>query len=39
VSGDLVAKLKAAAAEAGRPEPLVLACTVEIASRGSVKAM
>jgi NAD(P)-dependent dehydrogenase (short-subunit alcohol dehydrogenase family) len=37
--GDLVEKLKVSAAEAGRPEPLMLACTVDIASRDSVKAM
>lgn len=39
VSGDLVDKLKVAATEAGRPEPLVLGCTVDIASQDSVAAM
>ncbi|PIG81893.1 NADP(+)-dependent dehydrogenase [Aspergillus arachidicola] len=39
VSSDLVALLKSAAAEAGRPEPAVLSCTVDIASQDSVQAM
>ncbi|OJI99311.1 hypothetical protein ASPVEDRAFT_38739 [Aspergillus versicolor CBS 583.65] len=39
VSGDLVAQLKSAAVQAGRPEPTVLSCTVDIASRESVQAM
>ncbi|KAL2132719.1 hypothetical protein VTI74DRAFT_3457 [Chaetomium olivicolor] len=39
VLGDLVEKLKVAAAEAGRPEPLVLSCVVDIASQESVQAM
>ncbi|PTB47053.1 uncharacterized protein TrAFT101_003507 [Trichoderma asperellum] len=39
VSDDLGAKLKLAAAQAGRPEPLVLSCTVDIARQDSVQAM
>lgn len=39
MSGDLAVKLKSAAARAGRPEPLVLSCTVDIASQDSVQAM
>lgn len=39
VSGDLVEKLKLAAARAGRPEPVVLGCTVDIARQDSVQAM
>jgi NAD(P)-dependent dehydrogenase (short-subunit alcohol dehydrogenase family) len=40
VSDPLIEKLKTAAAEAGRPEPLVvLGCTVDIASRDSVQAL
>ncbi|OJJ67715.1 hypothetical protein ASPBRDRAFT_47751 [Aspergillus brasiliensis CBS 101740] len=39
VSSDLVAQLKSAAAQAGRPEPAVLSCTVDIANRDSVQAM
>jgi NAD(P)-dependent dehydrogenase (short-subunit alcohol dehydrogenase family) len=39
VSGDLVVKLKLAAAQAGRPEPKVLSCTVDIARQDSVHAM
>ena len=37
VSDALVAKLKAAAKEAGRSEPLVLVCTVDITSPSSVQ--
>jgi NAD(P)-dependent dehydrogenase (short-subunit alcohol dehydrogenase family) len=39
VSGDLVAELKLAAVQAGRPEPVVLSCMVDIARRDSVQAM
>ncbi|RYP41946.1 hypothetical protein DL768_010421 [Monosporascus sp. mg162] len=39
VSGDLAVKLKLAAAQAGRPEPMVLRCTVDIARQDSVQAM
>jgi NAD(P)-dependent dehydrogenase (short-subunit alcohol dehydrogenase family) len=39
VSGDLVAKLKLAAVQADRPEPVVLSCMVDIARRDSVQAM
>ncbi|KAH9205335.1 hypothetical protein DL95DRAFT_397705 [Leptodontidium sp. 2 PMI_412] len=39
LSDDLVAKLKLAAAQAGRPEPVVLGCTVDIARQDSVQAM
>ncbi|UPK93741.1 hypothetical protein LCI18_004676 [Fusarium solani-melongenae] len=39
VSSDLATKLKAAAAQAGRPEPVVLCCTVDIARQDSVQAM
>ncbi|KAH6840586.1 hypothetical protein B0I37DRAFT_408331 [Chaetomium sp. MPI-CAGE-AT-0009] len=39
VSDDLVVKLKLAAAQAGRPEPVVLGCTVDIARRDSVQAL
>jgi NAD(P)-dependent dehydrogenase (short-subunit alcohol dehydrogenase family) len=38
VSDDLVAKIKHAAAEAGRPEPNVLSCTTDIADAASVSA-
>lgn len=38
VSDDLVEKLKLAATEAGRPEPMVLSCTVDIADQDSVQA-
>ncbi|KAL1851032.1 putative secondary metabolism biosynthetic enzyme [Diaporthe australafricana] len=39
VADDLVAGLKQAAVEAGRDEPKVLACTVDIAQLASVRAM
>lgn len=39
VSDDLVAKLKLAAVQAGRPEPVVLSCTVDIAKQDSVQAV
>ncbi|KAM6532616.1 hypothetical protein FALCPG4_005670 [Fusarium falciforme] len=39
MSGDLAVKLKLAAARAGRPEPRVLSCTVDIARQDSVQAM
>ncbi|KAL4881858.1 hypothetical protein BJY04DRAFT_188212 [Aspergillus karnatakaensis] len=39
VSDDLVADLKSAAVDAGRPEPTVLNCVVDIASRDSVEEM
>jgi len=39
VSGDLAVKLKLAATQAGRPEPVVLSCTVDIARQDSVQAM
>ncbi|KAL4777189.1 hypothetical protein BDW60DRAFT_221130 [Aspergillus nidulans var. acristatus] len=39
VSSDLVAQLKSAAVQAGRPEPMVLSCMVDITSRDSVQAM
>ncbi|RYP91272.1 hypothetical protein DL770_002590 [Monosporascus sp. CRB-9-2] len=39
VSGDLAAKLKLAATQAGRPEPVVLSCTVDIARQDSVQAI
>ncbi|KAF4160319.1 hypothetical protein CNMCM6069_008669 [Aspergillus lentulus] len=39
VSSNLVAQLKSAAVQAGRPEPMVLSCLVDIASRDSVHAM
>src|SRR3954465_4821097 len=39
VSDDLAAKLKLTAAQAGRPEPVVLSCTVDIARQDSVQAM
>lgn len=39
VSDELVAQLKTAALQAGRPEPAVLACTVDIADPQSVQAM
>lgn len=39
VSADLVAKLKLAATQVGRPEPMVLSCIVDIASGESVQAM
>ncbi|KAH6988644.1 hypothetical protein EDB80DRAFT_654835 [Ilyonectria destructans] len=37
VSDDLVEKLKLAATQAGRPEPMVLSCTVDIANQDSVQ--
>ncbi|KIN00047.1 hypothetical protein OIDMADRAFT_181275 [Oidiodendron maius Zn] len=39
VSADLSMKLKLAAAQAGRPEPAVLGCTVDISKQDSVQAM
>lgn len=39
VSDELVAKLKMAAIQAGRPEPDVLSCTVDIAKLENVQAM
>ncbi|KAL4925434.1 SDR family NAD(P)-dependent oxidoreductase [Aspergillus undulatus] len=39
ISSDLTAKLKVAAVEAGRTEPVVLSYTVDIASRENVQAM
>src|ERR1700712_971041 len=39
ISDNLAVKLKAAATNAGRPEPLILSCTVDIAQQDSVKAM
>ncbi|KAI9040861.1 SDR family NAD(P)-dependent oxidoreductase [Aspergillus affinis] len=39
VSADLAEKLKLVATLAGRPEPVVLSCTVDIASQESVQAM
>ncbi|KAF7155454.1 hypothetical protein CNMCM5623_007525 [Aspergillus felis] len=39
VSSDLVAQLKSAAVQAGRPEPMVLSCMVDIARQDSVQAM
>ncbi|KAL4917386.1 hypothetical protein BDW62DRAFT_211238 [Aspergillus aurantiobrunneus] len=39
MSGDLAAKLKLAAVHAGRPEPVVLSCLVDIARQDSVQAM
>jgi NAD(P)-dependent dehydrogenase (short-subunit alcohol dehydrogenase family) len=39
VSDDLVEKLKLAATQAGRPEPIVLSCKVDIANQDSVQAM
>ncbi|KAL2840350.1 hypothetical protein BJX68DRAFT_246729 [Aspergillus pseudodeflectus] len=36
---DLVAKLKTAATQAGRPEPTVLSCVVDISNRESVQAL
>ncbi|OLN97504.1 3-oxoacyl-[acyl-carrier-protein] reductase 2 [Colletotrichum chlorophyti] len=39
VDSDLVDRLKSAATHAGRPEPLVLSYTVDIASRDSVEVM
>jgi NAD(P)-dependent dehydrogenase (short-subunit alcohol dehydrogenase family) len=36
---DLVAKLKLAAVQAGRPEPIVLSCMVDISRQDSVQAM
>ncbi|KAJ5089357.1 hypothetical protein N7532_008041 [Penicillium argentinense] len=39
VSANLAEKLKLAATQAGRPEPMVLRCTVDIASQESVQAM
>ena len=39
VSEQLITKLKLAATEAGRPEPMVVSCTVDIAKHDSVQAM
>ncbi|OAL42940.1 putative NADP(+)-dependent dehydrogenase [Pyrenochaeta sp. DS3sAY3a] len=39
VSDDLIAKIKAAAVQAGHPEPQVLGCTADISSRDSVAAL
>ncbi|KAE8419465.1 hypothetical protein BDV36DRAFT_138131 [Aspergillus pseudocaelatus] len=39
VSSDLVVQLKSAAVQAGRPEPMVLSCMVDITRRDSVQAM
>ncbi|KAL0930060.1 uncharacterized protein CTRU02_214880 [Colletotrichum truncatum] len=39
VSSHLVEKLKSAATQANRPEPVVLSCTVDIASRDSVQTL
>ena len=39
ISSDLVEKLKTAAAQAERPEPVILSCTVDIAQQDSVQAM
>ncbi|KAM0206142.1 hypothetical protein ACHAPA_011764 [Fusarium lateritium] len=39
ISDELIYKLKSAAAQANRPEPMVLGYTVDIASQDSVKAM
>ncbi|KAH7137516.1 hypothetical protein B0J13DRAFT_559747 [Dactylonectria estremocensis] len=39
MSGDLAVKLKLAAAQAGRPEPVVLSCAVDIARQDSVQAL
>ncbi|KAL3454601.1 hypothetical protein BJX65DRAFT_260854 [Aspergillus insuetus] len=39
IPADLIAKLKSAATEAGRPEPTVLSCVVDISSQESVQAM
>lgn len=39
VSGDLAMKLKLVAAQAGRLEPVVLGCTVDIARQDGVQAM
>jgi NAD(P)-dependent dehydrogenase (short-subunit alcohol dehydrogenase family) len=39
ITDDLVSKLKTAATEAGRPEPVVLKCKVDIAQQDSVQAM
>lgn len=39
VSSDLVSQLKSAAVQAGRPEPSMLSCTVDIASPESVQEM
>ncbi|KAJ5770484.1 uncharacterized protein N7511_002535 [Penicillium nucicola] len=39
VSADLAEKLKLVATQAGRPEPVVLSCTVDIANQESVHAM
>jgi NAD(P)-dependent dehydrogenase (short-subunit alcohol dehydrogenase family) len=39
VSDDLVLKLKLAATQAGRSEPVVLSCTVDISKEDSVQAM
>ncbi|KAJ4354322.1 uncharacterized protein N0V89_006057 [Didymosphaeria variabile] len=39
MADDLAVKLKLAATQAGRPEPMVLSCTVDIASQEGVQAM
>jgi NAD(P)-dependent dehydrogenase (short-subunit alcohol dehydrogenase family) len=39
IPADLVAKLKSAATQAGRPEPTVLSCVVDIPSQESVHAL
>ncbi|KAM0279573.1 hypothetical protein ACHAQH_004528 [Verticillium albo-atrum] len=39
LSEELATKLKSAAAQAGRPEPTVLGCTVDIAEQDSVQAL
>ncbi|KAG4431892.1 hypothetical protein IFR05_012626 [Cadophora sp. M221] len=39
VSDDLVMRLKLAATRAGRPEPVVLSCTVDISKQDSVQAL
>ncbi|KEY73165.1 hypothetical protein S7711_04131 [Stachybotrys chartarum IBT 7711] len=39
LSDDLAVKLKSAATQAGRSEPIVLSCTVDIASQDSVEVM
>ncbi|GKZ39592.1 hypothetical protein AbraIFM66950_000695, partial [Aspergillus brasiliensis] len=39
VSSDLLAQLKSAAAQAGRSEPSVISCAVDISGRDSVRAL
>jgi NAD(P)-dependent dehydrogenase (short-subunit alcohol dehydrogenase family) len=39
VSDDLIEKLKLAATQAGRSEPVVLSCTIDISEQASVQAM